>query len=273
MTRNPVNWSYHYLLPFSSIPNGIRIAIATHNMRFNRSGRFVLSALLACTLSACGERRAASPLSPSLRSSPASDQARRAGGTLDPRRADNDGDGYDDGDPPSEAPPDPGTGPLPDPGTEPVPDPNQPPLEELPPAPIQLTITVVGTFGEGAFVPNPLQAAIGNTIVWTNNDFVVHDIVFDDGTPVGMLAPGQSSVPIALLTDTVGYRCTLHPSMVGQVVPIPVAPPIGTDPSQPPTSPDPNAPPPEGPPPAYPPYDDGGSYPDYGDDYYLRIRR
>jgi hypothetical protein len=235
----------------------------------------------ACALSACGERRGASPLSPSLLSSPASESARRATGTLDPRRADNDGDGYDDGDPPPDVPPpDPGTVPIPDPGTGSIPDPNQPPPEGLPPAPVQLTITVVGTFGTAAFAPNPLQAAIGNTIVWTNNDFIVHDIVFDDGTPVGMLAPGQSSMPIALVAETVGYRCTLHPSMVGQVVPIPVvdpnAPPV--DPNAPPADPnappaDPNAPAPEAPPPAYPPYDDdgdGGYPPDY---YYLKAPR
>ena len=161
-------------------------------------------------------------------------------------------------------PPDPGTGPAPDPGTVPTPDPTQPP-----PAPVQLTITVVGSFGTGAFAPNPLQAAIGNTIVWTNNDVVVHDIILDNGTVVGMIAPGQSSAPIALAVDTVGYRCTFHPSMMGQVVPMP---PAGTDPSQPPAAPDPNAPPPQAPPPAYPPSDDGG-YPDYGDDYYLRMKR
>lgn len=140
----------------------------------------------------------------------------------------------------------------------------------MPPVPVQLTITVVGSFGTGAFAPNPLQAAIGNTIVWTNNDFVVHDIVLDNGTVVGIIAPGQTSAPIALDIDTVGYRCTFHPSMAGQVVPVPPAPPLETDPTQPPTTPDPNAPPPDAPPPAYPPSDDGGGgYPDYGDDYYV----
>ena len=261
------------MLPFSSILHGIRIATVTNTMRLTRSGGLVLAGLVVCAFSACGERRAASPLAPSLMSSPASEQGRRASGTLDPRRADNDGDGYEDGDPPPDVPPpDPGTGPIPDPGTGPVPDPNQPPPEGLPPAPVQLTITVVGTFGTAAFAPNPLQAAIGNTIVWTNNDFIVHDIVFDDGTPVGMLAPGQSSLPITLVAETVGYRCTLHPSMVGQVVPIPVEPPLGTDPTQPPPTPDPNAPPPEAPPPAYPPYGDGGGDGGYPPDYYLKAR-
>ena len=47
-------------------------------------------------------------------------------------------------------------------------------------------------------------------------DLVPHDIVLDNGTPVGTLAPGQSSGAITLVTDTVGYRCTFHPTMVGQ---------------------------------------------------------
>jgi hypothetical protein len=237
-------------------------------MRHPASGRFVLIAALSGVVSGCSGQRPASPLSPSLLSSPASNNVRQSGASFAPRRADNDGDGYDDGDPPPEmTPPDPGTGPMPDPGTGPIPDPNQPPVDGVPPAPVQLTINVIGTFGSGAFAPNPLQAAIGNLLVWTNNDFVTHDIVFDDGTPVGNLAPGQSSMPIALITENASYHCTLHPSMVGQVVPIP--PVVPTDPSQGPPA-DPNAPQPEAPP-VYTPYDDGGGYSGY-DDYYLKVR-
>jgi plastocyanin len=133
------------------------------------------------------------------------------------------------------------------------------PPAEAPPVPVQLTINVVGTFGSGAFVPNPLHAAIGNTIVWMNNDLVPHDIVLDDGTRVGSLAPGQSSVPITLVTETAGYRCTFHPTMVGQVMPIPAQAPLPTDPSQPPAGD-----PPAGPMPPTDPYDygggDGGGY-------------
>lgn len=216
-------------------------------------------------LTGCSEQRAASPLSPSVLSERSSQDPRQATGTLTPRRVDNDGDGYDDGEPPS--PPDPGTEPPPDPGTVPPPNPDQPPTDGVP-APVQLTITVVGSFGNGAFAPNPLQAAMGNTVVWVNNDFVVHDIVFDDGTPVGNLAPGQSSTPITLATETVvGFHCTFHPSMVGQVTSMPPAPP--TDPSQGPPA-DPNAPPPPPPPDPYgdDPYG-GDPYDGYG---YLRTR-
>ena len=149
-----------------------------------------------------------------------------------------------------------------------TPNPDQPPPTDVPPVPVQLTINVIGSFGNGAFVPNPLHAAIGNTIVWMNNDLVPHDIVLDNGTPVGMLAPGQSSLPIALATETMGYRCTFHPTMVGQVMPAPVDVPLPVDPNQPPPA-DPALP---TPPPSDDPYSDGGGggYDDY--DYYLKLR-
>lgn len=222
-----------------------------------------VAAIAALAIAGCGDRRAASPLSPSSLSVRAPEDAPRTGGTLAPRRVDNDGDGYDDGPDPG-SPTDPGTGPTPDPNQPPNPD--QPPPADAPPAPVQLTINVVGSFGNGAFVPNPLHAAIGNTIVWMNNDLVPHDIVLDNGTPVGMLAPGQSSLPIALATETMGYRCTFHPTMVGQVMLAPVgAPPPPADPSQPP--PAGSAPP--SPPPGDPDDDGGGGY----DDYYITSRQ
>jgi hypothetical protein len=233
----------------------------TNDMRLNASFVFAGIAAFAGVLSGCGEHRAASPLSPSVLSSRSSEGAQRAGVNLAPRRVDHDGDGYEDHEP--GPPADPGTNPPPDSGTPPNPEP--PPPEGLP-GPVQLTISVIGSFGNGAFAPNPLQAAIGNTIVWMNNDLVQHDIVLDDGTPVGNLAPGQGSAPITLVTETAGYRCTFHPTMVGQVTAIPIVPPVPTDPSQGPT-PDPTAPPP--PPPDDPDddgYDDGGGY----GDYYIR---
>jgi plastocyanin len=211
-----------------------------------------LAVIAAFVLAGCGEQRAASPLSPSVLSERSPQNTQRISGTLAPRRVDNDGDGYDDGD----------GYPPPDPGTGPAPDPNQPPPEGTP-GPVQLTINVVGTFGSGAFNPNPLQAAIGNTIVWMNNDFVTHDIVLDDGTPIGNLAPGQSSMPITLNTETAGYHCTFHPSMVGQVTTVP-------PPAAPPT--DPSADPPTDPPPP-PPYDPNGDDGYGDDDYYLKTPR
>jgi plastocyanin len=229
-------------------------------MGLDSLSRCAVIAVVAGFLSACGEG-GMSPTSPSV-TSRASQDAPRSATNFSPRRVDEDGDGYED----------PESGPMPDPGTVPPPNPDQVPPPEgmpapegIPVPPVQLTINVVGTFGTGAFAPNPLQAAIGNTIVWMNNDVVPHDIVLDNGTLVGNIAPGQSSMPIPLATETVSYRCTFHPSMTGQIVPVQVLPPgeplPPSDPSQIP-APDPSGTP--APPDPYgDEYDDG-----YEDDYY-----
>ena len=128
------------------------------------------------------------------------------------------------------------------------------PMPDPSPAPAAVTINIVGTSGTGAFAPNPLEASVGNTVVWTNSDATVHRIMLDDGTDVGTIAPGQSSAPITVGAASVTYRCTLHPSMVGTIGDPSVAAPTPT-------------PAPAPPPDYYPPDDDD----DYG--YYGSPRR
>ena len=99
---------------------------------------------------------------------------------------------------------------MPDPAN-PMPDP------AAPAAPISVIINIIGTFGSGAFDPDPIQAALGNMMVWTNNDTRVHHIMLDDGTDVGEVAPGQSTAPMALTTPSATFHCTIHPSMVGTI--------------------------------------------------------
>ena len=125
---------------------------------------------------------------------------------------------------------------MPDPGQTPAPGGQMPPADPAQ-IPTAVTVNIVGAFGTGAFVPNPLQASMGNAIVWMNSDAIAHNIVLEDGTIVGNLAPGQSSAPIVLTRSNASYRCTIHPSMTGQVTD-PTAPP--PDPSQAPV-PDPYA--------------------------------
>ena len=96
-------------------------------------------------------------------------------------------------------------------------------------------VSIVGFSGPAAFMPNPTTAAVGSSVVWTNNDVTLHHIVLSDGTVVGDLAPGQSSAPIPVTTSTVGFTCTIHPSMVGALYdPALVVPPV-VEPPPPPT--------------------------------------
>ena len=154
--------------------------------------------LLACAVTAWSCSGSATPSSPSALT-PLT--ASGAGGarlrTLD--------------DPPPPAPtPDPAN-PTPDP-TNPPPDPNAPP-----PTPVQVIINIIGSVGNIAFMPNPIQANVGDMIVWMNSDTRLHHIVLDDGTDLGDVAPGQSSAPMALVTPTATFHCTIHPTMVGSI--------------------------------------------------------
>ena len=85
------------------------------------------------------------------------------------------------------------------------------------PTPMAVIINIVGSFGAGAFMPNPTMANMGAQIVFTNTDAVLHHIVLDDGTDLGDVAPGQSSAPMSLTTPTATFHCTIHPSMVGSI--------------------------------------------------------
>jgi plastocyanin len=105
--------------------------------------------------------------------------------------------------------------PPPPPPSDPVPP--TPAPEPPPPPPSPVTISIVGTAGTQAFNPNPSAAAVGDMIVWVNNDRLLHHIVLDDGTDVGELAPGDASKAVPLATPTAGYHCTLHASMVGSI--------------------------------------------------------
>jgi plastocyanin len=103
------------------------------------------------------------------------------------------------------------------------------------PTPIQVLINIVGSFGSTAFMPNPTAANMGDQIVFTNTDLVMHHIVLDDGTDLGEVQPGQSSAPMSLMTPTAGYHCTIHPTMVGSINgTLPAANPAPADPYYPP---------------------------------------
>jgi plastocyanin len=130
---------------------------------------------------------------------------------------------------------------VPAPTPDPLPDPGPAPAPA--PVPTTVTIGIVGSAGSGAFAPNPIHAAVGDMIVWRNNDATLHHLVLGDGTAIGNIAPGQSSAPIALTATTASYRCTIHPSMVGSI----------NDPSAVAPPPPVYEPPPYGPP---DPYDD-----------------
>ena len=83
-------------------------------------------------------------------------------------------------------------------------------------APATVTVSIVGTVGNGSYLPNPVPLAAGEQVAFRNNDTVSHRIVMDDGSvDFGTLAPGASSQARAVSAGN--FHCTTHPSMVGSI--------------------------------------------------------
>jgi plastocyanin len=121
--------------------------------------------------------------------------------------------------PPAPAPapaPGPEPGPAPGPAPEPAPAP-----APAPPAPgagaLPVMISIVSSFGPGAYIPNPLTAVMGDTLIWINEDTRLHHLVMEDGTDLGQLAPGAQSAPVRLAQESTSYTCLLHSSMTGVI--------------------------------------------------------
>jgi plastocyanin len=70
-----------------------------------------------------------------------------------------------------------------------------------------------------AFNPAEVTVSVGDTVTWTNNDSVEHDVTadsFSSGEPGGM-APGDAFEHTFEEAGTFDYVCTVHPGMEGTV--------------------------------------------------------
>jgi amicyanin len=71
-----------------------------------------------------------------------------------------------------------------------------------------------------AFQPAEVSVSVGDTVTWTNNDDVPHDVTadsFSSGEPGGM-QPGDTFEHTFDQAGTFDYVCTVHPGMEGSVV-------------------------------------------------------
>jgi len=74
--------------------------------------------------------------------------------------------------------------------------------------------------------PSPLSILVGTTVTWINNDNPGHTVT--EGNPSGntppngfdsgILAPGRTFTHTFDRAGTVQYYCTLHPTMLGDVI-------------------------------------------------------
>jgi plastocyanin len=71
-----------------------------------------------------------------------------------------------------------------------------------------------------AFNPAEVTVGVGDTVTWTNDDSVPHDVTadsFSSGEPGGM-SPGDTFEHTFEEAGTFDYVCTVHPGMEGTVV-------------------------------------------------------
>jgi nitrite reductase (NO-forming) len=79
-----------------------------------------------------------------------------------------------------------------------------------------------------AFSPNPINAKVGDTVTWTNNDSQPHTVTSgSNGTPDKkfdsspnlnpLLTPGKTFSHTFTEAGTFDYYCQIHPAMVGKV--------------------------------------------------------
>ena len=67
------------------------------------------------------------------------------------------------------------------------------------------------------FVPDRIEVAVGQTVTWTNRDFVPHTVTAP-GIESGDLAEGKSWSMVAKEKGEIAYICRLHPVMKGVLV-------------------------------------------------------
>jgi plastocyanin len=66
------------------------------------------------------------------------------------------------------------------------------------------------------FAPSEIDAKIGDTIEWTNNDAFAHTATVKGGFDV-MLAPKKSGSAVVGTAGTLDYYCRFHPNMKGRI--------------------------------------------------------
>jgi plastocyanin len=112
--------------------------------------------------------------------------------------------------------------PTPTPPPSPRPTPTPPPIPTPTPSDSSrvVTINVVGINGAQSFSPNPATLPAGQMVVWHNIDSITHRVVLNDGSlDTGDLAAGASSQAMSINTGGGPHHCSIHPVMVGTIVP------------------------------------------------------
>jgi nitrite reductase (NO-forming) len=108
------------------------------------------------------------------------------------------------------------------------------PLSSQPPSHTNKVSIVKGatTLGDEAYSPNPIRIKVGSTVVWTNNDNIIHTVT--SGTPnaanvgeafgsglTAFITPAKTYSNKFTNTGEFTYFCRVHPTMIGKIVVVP----------------------------------------------------
>jgi plastocyanin len=76
-----------------------------------------------------------------------------------------------------------------------------------------------------AYQPSQLTVGIGQTVTWRNESLGQHTVTAVDGLfSSGVLSAGSSFTMTFAKAGTFDYTCTIHPTMKGSVIVLPIAP-------------------------------------------------
>ena len=87
-------------------------------------------------------------------------------------------------------------------------------------APAAAAGTVAVSMKNIQFVPKSVTAKVGQTVKWTNDDSVDHNVTATSGATFKSSNFGQGGTYVQKLTKagTIKYVCTIHPGMSGTLV-------------------------------------------------------
>jgi plastocyanin len=84
------------------------------------------------------------------------------------------------------------------------------------------------TLGDKSFSPNHTKVKVGSSIIWTNDDSIIHTVtsgtpntpdagqVFDSGL-TSLVSPSKTYSHKFISAGEFSYFCRLHPTMVGEI--------------------------------------------------------
>jgi len=82
-------------------------------------------------------------------------------------------------------------------------------------APAGATAVVTVTIKDFKFSPQPVQAKVGDVIVWSNQDSAPHSATLDDGTcDTRAISSGAQAGLVFSAPGTYTYHCAIHPTQM-----------------------------------------------------------